>query len=425
MEIEFVNHSSFIIHYKEKRIICDPWIEGSVFNNGWSLISKSKFTYEDFARINYIWFSHEHPDHFYPPNIVKIPDEFKKNITILFQYTKDKRVVDYCKKLNFKEVIELKPNTWVNLYADLKILCEHFQEGDSWICFQTPEYTYLNTNDCGITKKTEAKKILSKIGKVDILFSQFSYAYWVGNPDQKIYREQKALEKLNLLRLQCEVFKPKITIPIASFVYFSHVENYWLNDSINTPRIVFEFLKKNTTTQPVILYPGEKYVFNQFHDTENSIRLYENDYETIKNINFYSKTIIINKYELESTAKKFIQDLNETNSWWIKKFLKPTYIFLRDYNTAYILSLNEFKEIDKDEDYCDVSLTSENLLFCFKYPYGLDTTQINGRMLKPKYGNYKNFYNLFRINQLKSRGINPNSISYILTFIKRKLFANY
>lgn len=426
MEIEFVNHSSFIVRYNGVSVICDPWIEGSVFNNGWSLISKTKFTYEDYANIQYIWFSHEHPDHFYPPNIVKIPDEYKKNITVLFQYTKDKRVVDYCKKLNFKQVVELMPDEWYEVAPNFKVLCEHFEEGDSWIAFKTPQLTYLNTNDCGITTEKQAKKILSKIGgSVDILFSQFSYAYGIGNPEDKAEREKAALAKLNLYKLQCDVFKPKVTIPIASFVYFSHIENYWMNDSVNTPRATYEFLKKNTSCEPIILYCGEKYVFNQPHNSENSIQLYEKDYETVRqniqNHQYYTHTVSVSKDELQKIADTFIQDLKQNNSWFIKKILKPTYIYLPDYQKSYVLSLNAFQPAEKPEEECDVSLTSENLLFCFKYPYGLDATQINARLRRPKKGKYSRFYNFFRVNQLKSRGINPNSTSYLFGAVWRKI----
>ena len=75
MKIQFVNHSSFIVEHEGVRIISDPWLEGRVFNNGWDLISKSKFMYDDFKEIQYIWFSHEHPDHFFPPNLKLIPAE--------------------------------------------------------------------------------------------------------------------------------------------------------------------------------------------------------------------------------------------------------------------------------------------------------------------------------------------------------------
>lgn len=65
MRIKFVNHASVIFSYDDIHLISDPWIEGSVFHESWSLISKTKFRYEDFQDITHIWFSHEHPDHFF------------------------------------------------------------------------------------------------------------------------------------------------------------------------------------------------------------------------------------------------------------------------------------------------------------------------------------------------------------------------
>jgi metal-dependent hydrolase (beta-lactamase superfamily II) len=59
-------------------------------------------------KINYIWISHEHPDHFSPKDIVNFPK--KKNIKIIFQNTKDKRVVSFLKKKGF-QIIELE-NEW-------------------------------------------------------------------------------------------------------------------------------------------------------------------------------------------------------------------------------------------------------------------------------------------------------------------------
>lgn len=421
MKIEFVNHSSFVVDYLGVRVICDPWLEGSVFNNGWTLLSETKFQYEDFKDIDYIWFSHEHPDHFYPPNIKKIPEEYRAKITILFQFTPDKRVLNFCKKLGFKAVIEMSPDQWYELSADFKVMCEHFQEGDSWICFKTPELTYLNSNDCGIRNKKDAQYITNKIGEVDLLLSQFSYAYWVGNPEDKQLRERKADEKLDWFKFQCDMFKPKVTIPIASYIYFSHKENYWLNDSINTARKTYDFLKSKTDTEPVILYNGDKYEFLKDHDSEKSISLYQQDYDKIRDSNLFSEVVSVENVDLTAEANKFIQDLNSTNSFLLKRKLIPTNIYISDYKASYELSLNGFKESDKEESSCDVSLGSESLLFCFKYPYGLDTTQINGRMLRPKVGKYMNFYNFFRINQLKSRGINPSSFGYLSGVLIRKV----
>ena len=47
MNIEWVNHASYIVQYKNIRMIADPWLFGSSFNDGWDLLVDSKFQIED------------------------------------------------------------------------------------------------------------------------------------------------------------------------------------------------------------------------------------------------------------------------------------------------------------------------------------------------------------------------------------------
>ena len=59
MKITFVNHAGFIIESSGIKMICDPWIEGRSFDNGWELLVASEFSYDDFSTISHIWFSHD------------------------------------------------------------------------------------------------------------------------------------------------------------------------------------------------------------------------------------------------------------------------------------------------------------------------------------------------------------------------------
>src|SRR5690348_5148883 len=118
MKITWVNHASFVASSDGVSLICDPWIEGPASDNGWSLLSKTRFRYEDFAGISHIWFSHEHPDRFSPPNVREIPSDLRKNITVLFHETRDKRVLKFCKSLGFNTE-ELAG--WKNLRPDFKM----------------------------------------------------------------------------------------------------------------------------------------------------------------------------------------------------------------------------------------------------------------------------------------------------------------
>ena len=110
MQIEFVNHASFIIREKNVSLICDPWLSQPVFDGGWDLIAKSKFKISDFENINYIWISHEHPDHFHINTLNLIDPNHRKNISVFYKYTYDKKVISYLNRLNFKDIIVIEEN---------------------------------------------------------------------------------------------------------------------------------------------------------------------------------------------------------------------------------------------------------------------------------------------------------------------------
>ena len=157
-EIIFVNHASVIFSYKKIKLITDPWLFGSAFNNSWNLISKSKMQINDFKNITHIWFSHEHPDHFATWVLAEIPIEIRKKIVVLFQDTLDHRVVVKCKELGFS-VIEMESNKFYELDKGFKIKCRPYMFYDSWSLLEINGKKILNINDCGIDNYTQSKYV--------------------------------------------------------------------------------------------------------------------------------------------------------------------------------------------------------------------------------------------------------------------------
>lgn len=421
MNIEWVNHASFILEQDDIRIISDPWLEGAIFDNGWSLMSQTKFTYEDFKNITHIWFSHEHPDHFFPPNIKKIPAEYRKNMTVLFQQTLDKKVVNFCKELGFAQVIELIPNKEYELANDLKIICSPFGH-DSWMCYKTNQITIVNINDCEFSKKEQLMDVARKVGKVDLLLTQFSYAGSPGN-------EQAALAKREKLKLQANVLKPRFLIPFASFVWFCHEENYYMNKAINKIGDMYTYIKENTEAEPVILYPGEQWSLFDEHDSLAAIAKYNEDYKKITEAPDLIRTQTVELPKLKETYAKFAKDFKEKNNLFLVKRLvvkQPTVIYITDYEMAYKVSVLEgtFEEVDVDYDKCDVALTSEALHFCFEFPWGWDTLNINGRFQVPEQGDMNKFRSIGNIQLRNSHGeyfTAPYLLGKVKTRITRKL----
>lgn len=422
MELEFINHSSFAVRHDGVFLVIDPWLEGRVFNNGWDLLAKTQFQFEDFKDVTHIWFSHEHPDHFFPPNIARIPESYRKQITVLFQATADKRVVKHCVKMGFKEVIEMHPDERIQLSPDFDVLCEHYQEGDSWIHLKSSQFSILNTNDCGIRDKNEAHKIQRKVGAVDVLLTQFSYAYWAGNRDQVEFRRKVADDKLEGLKFQSDIFQPKLLIPMASFVWFCHEENFYLNDEVNRPQKVFDFIRNRTQAQPILLYPGDRYTPYQADPSVSAIERYNADFVRILSGEGLERTKVSDEQEILNQALDFVQNMKKDYGVWTQ-LLSPTKIYLTDLHQAYELSMaGGMKRIEARESDCDCALSGESLLYNFKFPWGHDTLGINGRYQRPVGGTYSRFYNFFRYNQLKSRGIQVG-LGYFSEMALRRLMV--
>jgi UDP-MurNAc hydroxylase len=256
MLMTWVNHASFILETGTARLICDPWLEGAAFNNGWRLLSPTKLDYQEFSSVTHIWFSHEHPDHFSPPSLKRIPEEFRRKIVVLFHYTKDKRVVNLCKSLGF-QVEELPENAMVEIAQGVKIVSKEQDDLDSWSAIYAEGKTLLNTNDCVIERQAELNEIKQTVGKVDVLLSQFSYANWVGNPGDHAAHKVRADRKKAEIARQIRHFEPEWFVPFASFIYFSHAENSFMNSGGNRIHDVYEFAARELRIRTAVLYPGE------------------------------------------------------------------------------------------------------------------------------------------------------------------------
>lgn len=421
MKIEWVNHASFVLESNGVRMISDPWIEGTVFDKGWGLLSEPKFQYQDFESITHIWFSHEHPDHFNPPNIKKIPEEYRKRITVLFQETKDRKVVEYCNKLNFKGVVELNKGKWHEIAADFSVYCHPFED-DSWLCIKAEGKTILNVNDCVLNKRLDAAKIKQIVGNVHLLMTQFSYANWVGNQNDSEAMKSHAKEKLTRIKMQVEVFDPDYVIPFASYVWFCHEENFYMNTESNRVEDVHKFIK-SLGVHSIVLYPGDTWQVATDHDSRQALESYKFDYGKVFTAATCIKADPVQLEQLKQNAQGFTKKLHQLNSSLCLRLLKPTKIYLTDHQKSFTLSTQSaLTETEVSEDQCDISLSSDALNYAFMHLWGGDTLQINGRFQVPKNGNWGNFRRFFGIASLNNSGgsLTP---SFLIKYATQKVVS--
>src|SRR5277367_6321865 len=104
MKVRLVSHASVLIESGDCVVWTDPWLSGKVFNDSWSLFPSAAWDSSLLGKIDYIWISHEHPDHFNIPTLRSLPDWFKRRTTILFQDLGSPKMVRAFMELGFPNV---------------------------------------------------------------------------------------------------------------------------------------------------------------------------------------------------------------------------------------------------------------------------------------------------------------------------------
>lgn len=384
MKLTMLSHASVLIEEPPVSICADPWFFGEAFNESWSLLCESALAPTGLDKVTHIWISHEHPDHLHFPTLKAIPVEQKTKITLLYQEHFSSRMSRALGNLGFRAVVELPLARWYDLDGQTSVLCCSVGSIDSLLAIRSNGVTVLNMNDC-VLSRFAAKAVSKLIGPVDVLLTQFSIAGWVGNPDEVDVPARH--EVINRIRNYADAFQPQEIIPFASFVYFSHTENRYMNRWVNTPDHVCEQLKE-VQSHVQFLYNGDSWSSKDgFSLNRNPLDRYRKDFGMIENRSFMTHpSSSLN--EILELGRKLSKNVRATFPSFVLKLVAPIYFYVVDLGTAVRFDLQgglvEADQRSKRE--CDMALGSQALWYAFKFPWGFGTLDVSGRyeVLNPK-----------------------------------------
>ena len=404
--IQLINHASISIKLsKDTYLLSDPWYEGSAFDNGWKLLyeNNDESILQILGKINYIFISHEHPDHFSIIFFKKYSQYIKeKKITIIFQQTLDKRVENFLTKKLELDLIILERNKTKEL-AGQKITLIDCGTIDSGIIVETNKTYHININDCDFTS-AQLKKIkgILQNNKKIVIYMQFSYAAYRSDDE---WLKRASIYKLEKLLEIYKYFKADLLVPFASFIYFSSPENFRLNKYMNNVKTTSNFLNQNKINY-CILNPDQSEIDIEDLINDQNVR----DTVNANSINFWDEKFInikpsedkFEKLEISDDLKKnFLLRIKKKNTLFLmyllrcfsfKYFFGDIIIHVSDNRETYIL--NFFKILRNDNlarSEIDIEMKSKRFIFLLKEPYGLDTLSVNGCFDSLKKDGFENF----------------------------------
>ena len=204
-----------------------------------------------------------------------------------------------------------------------------------------------------------------------------------------------------------------------------------MNDSVNTPERVYDYLSKNSLS-PIIMKPGDKQLVTQLKQNKSSLEFWKDKFEfndQNKSIDMYQKN-----YELKDIQNEFIKyqkKIFTKNSkvliYFLHKlnflgaFQKLNILFVDNKNNYEYSIFSGIKKTDNKQH--DISMHSESLSFIFKNEFGFDTLTVNGCFeCAPQ--NFSKVSKTLAIGSLNAMGLKLNlaiifKLDVILLFLKK------
>lgn len=336
---------------------------------------------------------------------------------IIYQSTLDGRVAAFLRKQGW-DVIVAKPAAPIELAPGLSItVCPYFDSGDSYALVRAGEFLVLNINDCVVDTEAKAKHVLETLGlaagDVTVLLTQFGYANWIGNEDARQLRADAAIEKAQRIAIQAATMRPSAIVPFASFVYFCHDDNHYLNDEQNT-------IDKLLAAEPVrphvdticVLAPGEAVPVASFSllDQLTSINA--------RGVSHWREAAGVRPPVVQRGAAVPIERLRQSATDYRAAMSRTFAGVNRLLEAAGVLKPVTFELVDgggrhtmsyarglvASDRQPDISCTSEVLQFVLLNEFGFNTVLVNGRFRATSAGAYRKAWRFFVLQDLKKMG---------------------
>lgn len=427
-KLVFINHSCFLVESIDSILLVDPWVEGSAFNNGWALLDQSTSNsqlidyLESSSKSIFIWYSHEHSDHFSTSFVLDLKTR-DLDAVFLFHRTLDKRVIQYLTKHGLTALEVLDGEEFV-IGTDISIWTWSFSWGDSYSLVRYKDIEILNLNDCDIRSQDLMEELMLNIqpvtNAISLLFTQFGYANWIGNEDDSKDREEAALLNRERLRFQADSLKPKATIPFASFVYFCHPENWYMNSEQNTPQMIMESEQVEAIRDRVkFLCPWQEIDLNS-HSFLSELEARSEEalrhWQTCSSQMSVSKTEskVISQDEFVDSVSQYLKFANR-NFYYLPfilsacKVIKPIYVKTWEDDHVYKCSYSGRPKLVNTADYWDISLSRSTAYLLFTREYGADSLSISARFRCSSKKSYTVWQEFFKIQVFLREGIGTGS----------------
>ena len=321
MKFEFISNACGIFHGSKKtKILCDPWVVNKVFEGSWFNYPTLKTQIKDLQKVDAIYLSHIHPDHYDERNF-----NFPKDLPIIILNEGPNFLKKNLIKKGYNNFIEIKNNE-TRFFKEFELtlfkpFSKHIYEEsllgnliDSALAIKEKGIVAINFNDNTPDEKA-CVELNKKFEKINLALMNYNAAGPYPSCFDNLSETEKKFEHNRILKRNFDhlcktisLLKPKSVLPFAG-AYVIGGKNYKKNSYLGTTTwdVCADYLKKNLKFKTKIFCLNE----NQIFDIKYLKR--EGDYEriNIEHMNNYIKKIKTEKYDYELDKNPCLKKLEK------------------------------------------------------------------------------------------------------------------
>jgi UDP-MurNAc hydroxylase len=173
MKVTYIGHACMMMESGGTRILMDPWLTDPTYHGTWWHYPPLTHGVRDLPKLDYLYISHEHPDHFDPPTLRQLD----KGVPVLIANYRRKRFRDRLAAIGFRHIHEINFGEEFRLNGsglNVRLIAPDRAWDDSAILVRDAQTTVLNVNDCHLDDAT-----LERLGteyQIDLAFLTFTGA---------------------------------------------------------------------------------------------------------------------------------------------------------------------------------------------------------------------------------------------------------
>ena len=111
MNVTYIGHACIMLESGGTHILMDPWLTDPTYHGTWWHYPPLELGVHDLPKIDYLYISHEHPDHFDPPTLRHLD----KSIAVIIPNYRRKRFRDRLRAIGFTDIREVNLARTVSL----------------------------------------------------------------------------------------------------------------------------------------------------------------------------------------------------------------------------------------------------------------------------------------------------------------------